>query len=295
MMKKLLINLAASLLLISGTALHAEEFKGTPPTMTKVADGVYQYFAGFYSSLVVIGNESVLVTDSANSQRAEGLKVEIAKLTELPVTYVGLSHEHFDHVGGTEVFEDAQVICHETCKDVFSTTAVMPVPAVDIEFSDSLKIDLGGKSVEIFHTVPGDGMATSIYWVPDAKVAFSADMYNYREFIFADTRQDTNFLGVIKILEMIESWKPSYVIDAHMPGNSLTAMTEYVQMLNDLKTAVEGPMRTALESQGPHAVFGLISTLPQQIKLEQYADWKGYDKQFPDFVKRMAIVVFHGG
>ena len=288
-------TVVAVVLLVGGSSLQAEELKPTPPSMTEVADGVYHYFSGFYSSMIVIGDDGVLVTDAASTRRAEGLKAEIAKLTDLPVTYVGLSHEHFDHVGGTEVFEDAQVICHEACADVFKTTEVMPVPEVDVEFSDTISINLGGKTVEVYHTVPGDGVATAIYWVPDAKVAFSADMYNDHTFINADTRQDTNFLGVIQILEMIESWNPNYVIEAHMPGNSLPAMTDYLQMLKDLRDAVGAPIQAAYEASGPHAVFGLIGTLPNEIRLDQYADWEGYDEQFPEFVKRMAIVFFHGG
>ncbi|WP_315982950.1 MBL fold metallo-hydrolase [Aliamphritea spongicola] len=182
MMRDIFARLVLMIIFINGGTLHAQEFKPLPPQMTKVADGVYQYFAGFYSSLIVIGNEGVLVTDTASKERAQELKKEIAKITNLPVTYVGLSHEHFDHVGGTGVFKNARVVCHVNCKDIFATTMVMPVPEVDVEFSDTISLDLGGKIVEVFHTVPGDGVATSIYWVPDVKVAFSADMYNDREF-----------------------------------------------------------------------------------------------------------------
>jgi len=32
-----------------------------------------------------------------------------------------------------------------------------------------------------------------------------------------------------------------------------------------------------------------------ELKLLQYADWKGYDRHLPVHVRRMALSIFHGG
>ena len=72
--------------------------------MTELADGVYHYFGFFSSSLIVIDGGEVLVTDPSLDLRAQSIREEIAKLTDAPVSVIALTHEHYDHVGGTGVF-----------------------------------------------------------------------------------------------------------------------------------------------------------------------------------------------
>jgi len=290
-MKKTILGIGFGMAMLAGSVAHAQQ----GASMTEVGDGVYHYFSDRYSSLVVVGDDGVLITDTSSDARAETLKAEIEKITDLPVTHIGLSHEHFDHVGGTGVFEDAKVVCHDVCDGIFNTSILFPVPDVDIEYTDSLSIDLGGRTVEVMQPAPGDGVGTSVFWVPDAKVAFSADMYNHRQFIFGQFKEDTNFLGVIKILETIESWDPEYVIEGHIEGDSRVAMQENLQMLTDLRDAVAAPIEQALAEGGAGAVFPLMFSLPNEIKLEAYEDWEGYDEQFPAYVRRMAFAIFHGG
>ena len=265
------------------------------PSMTKVADGVYHYFAMGYSSMVVVGRDAVLVTDTAFSKRAEDMKARIAGITPLPVRYVALSHEHFDHVGGTEVFKDAKVICHRACEEIFRNSPLVPMPKVDIAYSDSMTVDVGGKKVEIVHPAAGDGVATSVLWVPKDRVVFSTDMYKSREFVVSEFKEDTNFVGAKKILETMLSWNPVYSIGGHDPGNTLAALRENSEMMNKLHDAVLARFRKAMDEGGPLAALPLIFSLPNEMKMPEYGAWKGYDTAFPAYVRRMALSIFHGG
>ncbi len=56
--------------------------------------------------------------------RAQSLKDEIAKLTDTPATTIGLTHEHYDHVGGTGLFPDAAIVCHRNCQPVFNLSSL---------------------------------------------------------------------------------------------------------------------------------------------------------------------------
>ena len=83
--------------------------------ITKIADGVY---AAVYSeprmdpvegnSLIVIGNDGVLVLDSGHSPHAaRAMMAEIRKLTPLPVRQLVSSHWHDDHIFGNQAYRDA--------------------------------------------------------------------------------------------------------------------------------------------------------------------------------------------
>jgi cyclase len=70
------------------------------------------------NTLVVIGNQGVLVFDAAGfAIQGERLVKKVAELTDKPITHVAISHWHGDHSMGDyevlEKFPDAEVIAHE--------------------------------------------------------------------------------------------------------------------------------------------------------------------------------------
>ncbi|MEO8188894.1 MAG: MBL fold metallo-hydrolase [Acidobacteriota bacterium] len=81
----------------------------------KVADRVYAFISPESNtqlvsgnSLVVIGDESVLVVDSGNFPTlARKMVAEIRRLTPLPVRYLVHTHWHPDHLMGDSTFQDA--------------------------------------------------------------------------------------------------------------------------------------------------------------------------------------------
>ena len=125
---------------------------------------------GFYNSLVVTSNNYTLITDPANSARAAVLKEEIAKLTDTPVNKIVLTHEHFDHIGGTEVFEGAEIIAQENISAVLPFDPLGTTPEkIDVTFESDYVINMGSKIVELKYMGAGDGVATTIIYLPNAR------------------------------------------------------------------------------------------------------------------------------
>ena len=190
-MKTFFKSLLIVSLLILGSPSYAQETK-----VQKITDNVYSIFLHYYHSLVVIGDKGVLITDTANRIRAEILKAEIVKLTELPVSHIVLSHEHYDHVGGTEVFSNAQIYAQRNTKSVFKLEELGLVPKkVHNSFDTEATISMGSTEVELHHYGAGDGVATTIVYLPREKVVYSADLYEVGEITDKKWLDDSNYLG----------------------------------------------------------------------------------------------------
>ena len=266
------------------------------PTMTMLDDGVYHYFGFFTSSLVVVGDDGVLVTDPSNNGRGQSLKAEIAKITSLPVTTIVLSHEHYDHVGGTGVFPDAEVICHINCQANFDLDTLGDVPEVDRTFSDRLDLTVGGKTVQLRYLGPGDGDATTIVYMPAEQIIATADMYEPRSLTEKNWVHDKHFTGTRHILNTISKWDIKHAINAHSPGTDPVDLMENVAYYNDLYDAVKPAVDAAIAQAGGQAfgAYGLYDTLPQTLELPKYQSWANYDTAFPSHVERMLLAIYHG-
>lgn len=287
---KLPTTITAVALIALGTTANAQN---TP--MTEVADGVYHFFSMGYSSMVVVGENGVLVTDPSFTPRAELLKAEIEKVTDKPVTHVALSHEHFDHIGGTEVFDGADIIMQENGIDVLKLSPLMTMPTVTTSFDNTHTVDLGDQRIELHHIAVADGVATTVARVTNSNVVFSVDMYMPQEFSPHEFKEDTNFVGSGVVLNTLVDWNPAYAINGHSNGNSVEALRENAEFLNKLQAKVEARFQEAFASGNPSAPVELLFTIPNEIEMPEYSDWKNYDDAFPGYVRRMALSVFHGG
>ena len=144
--------IAASLL----TAQIASAALATPshpaPTRIDVAPGVYVFQTPRYgdagldgNSVVVVGDDAVLVMDANGTPAAAtAVLAELRKLTPKPVRYVVLSHWHWDHWYGAEVyrkaFPAAEIIGHERTKALMSGPAIVfNQPALDTQFPEHIK------------------------------------------------------------------------------------------------------------------------------------------------------------
>jgi glyoxylase-like metal-dependent hydrolase (beta-lactamase superfamily II) len=140
---------------LSGSALAAVTIAAVPLagaaqnqtlSFTKLGDGVY---AAIYSefrmdpiegnSLVVIGDEDVLVLDSGHTpDAARTVMAEIRKLTTRPVRYLVNSHWHDDHIFGNSGYADAfprvEIIAHRNTREDMETKVLPSLKDYGLEY-----------------------------------------------------------------------------------------------------------------------------------------------------------------
>lgn len=252
-----------------------------------------------YTSLVVIGSKSVLVTDPANSQRAQILKSEIASLTKLPIKYVVLSHEHYDHIGGTEVFDEAKIVGHEFMETFFGLNQNAGIPRkLDITFKDSLTISLDkNKSVELHFYAPGDGVTTTIIHMPQQEVTVATDLFmtDYALFPGRASMDDVNLMGIRNILNKILTvLKPKHVLNGHSPNTEVKYMMAYSQFYNDLYEYCNEWIIRIKNAEGAGAIYGKVLDFAESAQMPEYMHWKNY-RELKIYVRRMVMSIHHGG
>ncbi len=82
---------------------HMDEFR---PEVIKVTDGVWVAVGyALANSILIEGTDGVIIVDTTESKTAaRAIKAEFDKLTTKPVKAIVYTHNHYDHINGSEVF-----------------------------------------------------------------------------------------------------------------------------------------------------------------------------------------------
>lgn len=171
----------------SGLVLQPEE----------LADGVFALMANRPpkdNNGLIVGDRCALVVDSGITPAvAAQIKQHAGALTDKPIRYLANTTFHGDHTFGNAAFDDVVVVSSARNKAAMtdlgdekrarqesmygdrSLDTVIQWRLPDLVFDRRLEIDLGGRTVELWHLGPGNGPGDTIVYVPDAKLAWTGN------------------------------------------------------------------------------------------------------------------------
>ncbi|WP_438465901.1 MBL fold metallo-hydrolase [Marinomonas sp. PE14-40] len=260
----------------------------------KLAEHVYAVSMFNYTSLVVIGKNDVLITDTANSFRAKKLKSEIAKITDKPVKRIVFTHEHFDHVGGTNVFPDAEIIAQRNIIEYEGLDPLNMVPdVIHKTFDKFLAIEMGTTKVELHHFGAADGLAVAAIYLPKEGIAVSADMYVDDGLGAGVFLTDTNMLGNRLLLKKLVEWDLNYAINVHSRRLDLAPLVATKKFYDDLYDLVLPEIEAQLKSD-PSRLVSRIIEMSETLEMPAYKNWKNYH-DLPVYIQKMSFAMIHGG
>jgi len=200
----LLLSLAV--LLVPQIGYGQTGFVAPPLNPTGVQLETKQLDSGVYALLAsrppvdnsgfVVGERGVLVIDAhINGAMARQIQAAVRRVTQKPILYLVNTNYHGDHTFGNYAFPaDTLIVAQRRTAErmhdfehekAFLLQTVNNDPTVyadaelrlpDIVFGDYLRLDLGGRVVELYHFGPGNTPGDTVVYVPGARVAWTGNL-----------------------------------------------------------------------------------------------------------------------
>ncbi|MGD9890487.1 MAG: MBL fold metallo-hydrolase [Dehalococcoidia bacterium] len=248
------------------------------------------------NSGIVIGERGVLVVDSGYSATAgRELLADIRRITPLPVSTVVISHHHFDHAWGNQVFEQADVVGHTnarsnmlgetepykqrmiafaptssqwyglTAENLTRQLAETRITPPDSSFDDRMVVDLSGQRVELLHFGAGHTNGDTLVYLPESKVLFGGDLICNH---VLPNAMDGDPLHWPDVLQQAGRLDIEVVVPGHGPVGNRTMIGDFNRCLNHVTAEVEGALNDG--APDPRAAGA-------HLRLDDFGDWAGHE------------------
>jgi cyclase len=248
------------------------------------------------NSGIVIGESGVLVVDSGYSAAAgRELLADIRRITPKPVTHVVISHHHFDHAWGNEVFDQATVVGHVnarsmmlgetdsykqrmiayapvssqwyglTANDLAYQLAETRITPPDTSYEGRMTADLSGRHVELLHFGTGHTTGDTLVYLPESEVLFGGDLICNHVLPNAMDGDPLHWPDVLKQVDQLE-------IDAVVPGHGSVGDRSVVGEFSRCLSRLTAEVDHALNEGAPDP-----RAASERLHLDDFSGWAGHE------------------
>lgn len=251
--------ITAALLVMASIAAPAQD---DGRSITRIAGDVYRFQNQFHYSIFVITDDGVVVTDPINAEAATWLAAAIKARTDRPISHLIYSHSHLDHASGGQAFGDVPlVIAHENAPPTIDGVAP------DLRFREHLRLETGGKTLELTWLGPGHGEDLIAVVVRPENVAFLVDAVSVRRLPFRDFPR-TDVDALIEQIRKAESLDFEIVA----PGHGVTGVKADLASTRGYVEELRAAVLVALKAGRTDA------EIEQSVTMADYKDWGSYDR-----------------
>jgi cyclase len=194
----------------------------------RVADDIYVFTSDLYIKVtagVIFTSQGAVVIDTLLFPHETSELVDLVRRrAKNGVLYVINTHSHSDHVYGTYLFNGAEVIAHELCRqalqkrgeeelyeaqDRIPELAEVQLRLPSITFNKELTLRLGDKTLRLMHT-PGTTSDSIVVYVREDKVLFAGDTVMPVPYIV-----DGDRLELMESLRAVEKLSLDNIVQGH--------------------------------------------------------------------------------
>ena len=129
---------------------------------TDLGGGVYLLGWQGGDSLILIGDDGVLLVDTSVAPMADKIKAAIARVSNKPIKVIINTHAHADHFGANEALakDGASIVAHDILRERMAkgftafNQAIPPAPPAalpKVTYADAMTIHFDGETVQLFH------------------------------------------------------------------------------------------------------------------------------------------------
>ncbi len=201
----------------------------------EVAGGVFVVTDGVWQSAFVVTEAGVVVIDAPETYAAK-IPVEIAAVTEQPITTLIYSHAHKDHIGGSAVFSDIRGLKIVALSGVAEFLAEKSDPnrlQPTVTFRNELVLHDGGTRIELreahYHSDEGD----TIIYIPEARFLMAVDTIAPGYVPFMGFDLTSNFHEYRKIFESLLAYDFDTIVGGHLSHPGTRADVELSQKFTE--------------------------------------------------------------
>uniref|UniRef100_UPI0037DCCBB6 MBL fold metallo-hydrolase n=1 Tax=Zhouia sp. PK063 TaxID=3373602 RepID=UPI0037DCCBB6 len=266
-------------LLFSISLVQAKEIE-----TIKVKDNLYMVGDRTYS-LFYITKTVVVVIDPIDENHAKATMIAIKKVTNLPVTNVFYSHNHWDHISGGKIFKEqgAVIISHIKAKQHISENekVIIPDKIWDGNFTTYV---IGGKTITLYFFGRNHGDGMTIFRFPEHNIVLTIDLVVPDRVLYAYL-PDANPSNWVTSLQKIDELDFDILLMSHVRAVGTRKDLHLVQnYFNDLYTAVQKELDAGTN----------LFEIPHKIQLPKYKHWMNYKEWLPMNAWRILMEKFIG-
>ena len=202
-------------------------------SFTEIGRDLYAFTAeGDPNSGIIIGDDGVIVVDAQATPVMAGLVIErVRQVTDKPIKYVVLSHYHAVRVLGATAYGANEILASEACRAMIAERgqedwaseyqrfprlfrAAESIPGLtwpSLTFRQRMTLYLGKRRVELCQIGRAHTAGDIVAYVPDANVAFSGDIVEYKSACYCGDAHFNDWPGTLERLAALNA-------DALVPG-----------------------------------------------------------------------------
>ena len=217
---------------------------------TDLGHGVYLLGWQGGDSLILVGEDGVLLVDTSVAQMGEKIKAAIARVSDKPIRLVINTHAHADHFGANELMAQggALIVGQEKLRErmakgqylaAFKQTIPPSPPAAlpAVTYADTLTIHFDGETVQLFHSPRAHTDNDTLVYFKRANVIHASGTFGGdRSYPFFDMSSGGSLAGMISAEEKMLSLsdgKTRIIPDEGDPGS-----TQGLEASRDMLVAV---------------------------------------------------------
>jgi glyoxylase-like metal-dependent hydrolase (beta-lactamase superfamily II) len=232
----------------------------------RVTEDVYVFISQLYAEVgaaVIAAPEGAVVVDTAPfPQEAREIREFALRRCRRGIRYVINTHHHADHIYGSYLFPEAELIAHRRCRQILLqfgeeslARAQEQTPALasvqlripQLVFETEMLLRLGEKTIHLMHA-PGHSQDGIIVHVREDKVLVASDVVTPVPLIVRGDRE-----ALVESLELIKTLNLENVIQGHGGVLLRGEIEETVDSNIDYLACLERQVQKLVEEGAPRS------------------------------------------